>query len=427
MSYMQGPDHTIEPVVDGIINLIRKNLAAKTVLIADAHVGDTTIYVNDTLHFEREEDVVLGDNNSEYRQDITEYVGVEWHQIIGPSIPMSRKLTSTTMVQLKAPLQKDFLVSDGAFLRKAVKRSWLFEKDVLYGDREVISFDQVAICVEPDAISNEWLALEGMLSHEYKVSLMVYVKSGTSGDQEETAMRICNGYARALSNLFISNIHLDIDANEVALQKDVYAGATKVVIKADDLAGWPPDSCTRYQLQDNFKTQFFLRILPNPEESSASSLSSSVSFEMSSSSARSSQSSANSQSSQTSSLSSSSASLSSSSSSESTTASQESLSSLSSPSSLSSLSSYPSTSSSSLGGELAEVFITPAARGHFRVSDKAVLRRMIRYLYDSRVSDATYGHVQKGSVLLKAAKLSWFGKETQNWSFPQISKGGSAY
>lgn len=45
-------------------------------------------------------------------------------------------------------------------------------------------------------------------------------------------------------------------------------------------------------------------------------------------------------------------------------------------------------------------------------------------MYDSRVSDVEYGPVQKGSAMLKAARLSWFGKETQDYVFPQVGKGG---
>ena len=58
-----------------------------------------------------------------------------------------------------------------------------------------------------------------------------------------------------------------------------------------------------------------------------------------------------------------------------------------------------------------------------RVRDHAVLRRKKRYMYDSRVDNAEYGTVQKGSVFLKAGRLSWFGKETWKEWFPQVNKG----
>ena len=62
----------------------------------------------------------------------------------------------------------------------------------------------------------------------------------------------------------------------------------------------------------------------------------------------------------------------------------------------------------------------------FLVSDKAVLRRKKRYTYDSRVENIEYGTVQKGSVLLKAARLSWFGKEAQAFQYPQVGLGRQA-
>jgi hypothetical protein len=62
---------------------------------------------------------------------------------------------------------------------------------------------------------------------------------------------------------------------------------------------------------------------------------------------------------------------------------------------------------------------------NYRVSDKAVLRRKWRYMYDSRISNTDFGPVQKGSAMLKAARLDWFGKETQEYTFPQVGMGGS--
>ena len=57
------------------------------------------------------------------------------------------------------------------------------------------------------------------------------------------------------------------------------------------------------------------------------------------------------------------------------------------------------------------------------VKDHAVLRRKKRFMYDSRVDNTEYGTVQKGSVFLKVGRLSWFGKETWQKSFPQVNRG----
>lgn len=63
----------------------------------------------------------------------------------------------------------------------------------------------------------------------------------------------------------------------------------------------------------------------------------------------------------------------------------------------------------------------------YLVSNKAVLRRKVRYMYDSRVTNIEYGSTQKGSAMLKAARLTWVGKETKGYDFPQVGKGGDAY
>jgi len=48
---------------------------------------------------------------------------------------------------------------------------------------------------------------------------------------------------------------------------------------------------------------------------------------------------------------------------------------------------------------------------NFSASDDLVAKKLLRYFYDSRVTNITYGYVQKGSSFLKASQLSWFIKE----------------
>lgn len=59
---------------------------------------------------------------------------------------------------------------------------------------------------------------------------------------------------------------------------------------------------------------------------------------------------------------------------------------------------------------------------NYKVADKLKLIRRVRYLYDSRVERVEYGNISKNSTMFKAAKLSWFGKETEEYGFPQVSK-----
>ena len=60
---------------------------------------------------------------------------------------------------------------------------------------------------------------------------------------------------------------------------------------------------------------------------------------------------------------------------------------------------------------------------NYTLPEYAVFRKHGRYMYDSRIDGITYGKVQKGSAFLRAASLAWFGKEVEEYSFPQKSKG----
>lgn len=62
----------------------------------------------------------------------------------------------------------------------------------------------------------------------------------------------------------------------------------------------------------------------------------------------------------------------------------------------------------------------------YRVSDKALFRRKMRYIYNALVTDVEYGFIQKGSQMFKAARLNWWGKEIIEIMFPQRTSGGLA-
>ena len=80
-----------------------------------------------------------------------------------------------------------------------------------------------------------------------------------------------------------------------------------------------------------------------------------------------------------------------------------------------------------MGESIVPIYLNNGLTQHFKVSDKAVLRRNKRYFYDSLPSDTTYGLVQKGEYLLKAGKISWVGKETNVIGINQVGRGGNTY
>jgi hypothetical protein len=60
----------------------------------------------------------------------------------------------------------------------------------------------------------------------------------------------------------------------------------------------------------------------------------------------------------------------------------------------------------------------------FKVSDRAIFRRRTRYIYNSLTSEVNTGYIQKGSAMYKAARITWWGKETGDYQFPQTTHGG---
>jgi len=403
-SYYQ--DTRIEPLADGLIDLLKKNLVAHTKLLSDANAGDTKLHVGNTLRFEKGEQILIRDNNSVWNDETNTRTGLEFHTI-GQSIYESEYLF------LKEPLQQRFLVGDNARLQKTIYNIPLYPEDIYYGDRQVITWDYVAIAIEPESMSPEWIALPGILSTEYKMAIMVYVRMGSTNDTKNFATRVCHSYADAIHRLLIGNIHVDLGVDDTPLLADVNPGQNFVYVSTDVAGAWPPDHEIVYDVQDNFHHESYLAIVPDPATytsgTSSSSASSSISAEWSS--ATSSQTSLSSPSSGVYS-------------SESSVSSEVSTSSSSESSNTSSSSSLSLSSAQTPPG--VKIWLSRPLQSHYRVSDKAVLRRRMRYMYDSRVTNIVYGEMQKGEIV-KAAHLSWFGKETQHIQLTQIGKGGNSY
>ena len=61
----------VVPVVDAIIDLIRKNIIARTPVTSDVLVGTTTIYVENSFHFNDGEEIVLIDSGYFKDREVT--------------------------------------------------------------------------------------------------------------------------------------------------------------------------------------------------------------------------------------------------------------------------------------------------------------------------------------------------------------------
>ena len=92
---------SIELIVDGIIDLIKKNLIAKTDLLLDASAGDTIINVKNAYRFHKDEEIVLidwGYNNEDHQHyQIFEYAEI-------------KRIIDTKHIELKSSLLDKFKV-----------------------------------------------------------------------------------------------------------------------------------------------------------------------------------------------------------------------------------------------------------------------------------------------------------------------------
>ena len=60
----------------------------------------------------------------------------------------------------------------------------------------------------------------------------------------------------------------------------------------------------------------------------------------------------------------------------------------------------------------------------YKIADKAIFRRRVRNIYNSLTSEIDFGYINKGSATYKAARLTWWGRETGDYNFPQKTHGG---
>jgi len=321
----------IEQVVDAMLDMIKKNMIAKTTLTADINVGDTVVSVANSFHFDNNQEIVLIDNGYNTAGS-SHYQKYEYAVV--------KTVNDTNTITLKTPALSSWLVADSAFIQKTIGHVPLYEENVLYGDREVIPTNEMAITVEPVSLSNEWIYIQGGLSEEYRLTIMIYGKSV----ETEEGMRILNKYSDAVYKLINSNLHININDYQTPLLSDINSGDTTVVIEDTDenrenfiISTEPPNE---YQFQDNNGASCIWYAIVNRTIS---------------------------------------------------------------------------------GGQITLTFNEPIA-GDYLKSDFAVLTKLKRYFYDSRVDSLTWGLTQKGSAVLRAAELSWFGKEVEEYSFPQTDK-----
>ncbi len=323
---------SIEIIADGIIDIIKKNVIAKTNVVSNVTTGAIIVNVENSYRFHANEEIVIIDwgyndeNHIHYKK--YEYAHIKY-------------VNNTHAITLHAPVVDNWLVSDNAFVQKTIGRSPLYEDNVLYGDREVIPVDDIVITVEPSKLSNEWIYIQGGLSEEYRLRIMIYGKSISV----EEGRRILDRYSYNVYELLNRNIHLDIDDYDAPLMHNYTNGDLNIVVEdnpsnREKFVAVSNSQPAPYRLQDNQGVTCWFRITNVAQ-----------------------------------------------------------------------------------GGGLLHLTIGTSFDSDFLLSEYAVLRRIGRYMYDSRVDNIDFGQVSKGSAFLRASELSWFGKRVYEHYFPQTSDG----
>lgn len=321
----------ISEIVDAIIDLIKKNIIAKTNITQDVNAGDTVIKVVNSFHFKRNQEIVLIDNGYNTKGS-SHYQKFEYAII--------KEINDTRTITLKTPVLSDWLVSESSFVQKTIGHAPLYEDNVLYGDREVIPENEIAIAVEPVSLSNEWIYLQGGLSEESRMTILIYAKSVKT----EEGMRILNKYSDAVYQLLNDNLHLNINDVQAPILDDINIGDSTFCIEdTDDNREYfisSGSTSVQYSFQDNLTPPCHVFCM----------------------------------------------------------------------------------GSRTISNGIICLTTTEPFTQAFKTSEFAVVSRMNRYLYDSRIDSVTFGVTQKGSAILRAAELSWFGKEVNEHSFPQHDK-----
>lgn len=328
----------IEEVVDGVIDVIKKNIIAQANVTSNITTGDTVINVDNAFQMKAGQEIVIMDFGFNQPGHIHENV-LEYAKI--------KQVNNTRSVTLNDEVVSNWTVTDRAFIQKTIGHSPLHPDLVLYGDREVIPSQEMAITVEPVTLSNEWIYIQGGLSEEFRIRIMIYGKSVST----EEGRRILDRYSDAVYQLLNDRVHLDVGAHNTPLMEDVANGAMSFRVQ-DTLANrnfFVPSSSLpnlrSYFLQDNRRRSRVLGVA-------------SVTIE---------------------------------------------------------------------GGGTLKIDTIEAIDGNYLKSEFGVAFRVGTYIYDSRVDGITYGQVSKGSALLRASELNWFGKRVNEHLFPQQSKAVNSF
>jgi len=246
----------ITELVDGMIDIINRNLIAKSNLISNALTGEILINVENSYHFVDGQEIILIDYG--YNDVSSPHYNKYEYAVV-------KEVNNTFWITLEQPIQDPdggWMVSDKAFIQKTIGHSPLYTDRIYYGDREVIPTEEMAITVEPVSLSNEWIYIQGGLSKEYRMAINVYGKD----IETEEGMRILNKYTDALYDLFMGTLHINIKPYYVPILANITAGTSYVYVEdnsdnREELVATPTNFLTDYLIQDNLHVEHDFAII----------------------------------------------------------------------------------------------------------------------------------------------------------------------
>ena len=139
---------TVE-IVTGLIDLLDKNLIAKSNLVSSAVTGDVLVNVEDSFNFDAGQEVILIDYG--YNDTTSPHYNVYEYAVV-------KSVDNTHWMTLTSPIidpNGGWLTSKGAFIQKTIGHSPIYSNQIYYGDRSVIPTTEMAITIEPLNVSNE--------------------------------------------------------------------------------------------------------------------------------------------------------------------------------------------------------------------------------------------------------------------------------
>lgn len=244
----------VVPVVNAIIELIDKNIIAKSNLVSNALTGEILVNVENTFNFVDGQEIILIDYG--YNDPASPHYQKYEYAVID-------RVVNTHWVILTSPIidpSGGWYISDHSFIQKTIGHSPIYSDRIYYGDRDVIPTEEMAVTVEPVSLSNEWIYLHGGLSEEYRISIMIYGKD----IETEQGLQILNLYGDAIYELLNRSMHIDIDNYKSPLLANVAAGSYNVIVSntAANRSKFLPSSQLAddqtYEVQDNIGVEIDL-------------------------------------------------------------------------------------------------------------------------------------------------------------------------